>query len=239
MNHYRTQAFILRKELLEERDNVYHFYTKDFGKLHLIAKGSRDILAKLSGHLEPPSLVDLMFVLEHTPRLISALEIEPYLNIKQNEHALMLVFRMNSLIDDLTILNQKDEDLFQLIYDVLFFVNNNYRKNLALLDFSWLYFEAQLLKILGYAPPINNCVECGKNNTTHFSLRLRGAVCSKHAKKDDIPLTPIQKQDLNILFNAPLNKFSSLKVVEEILKEKKALELILNQFTLIIKSDIV
>ncbi|MGC8851696.1 MAG: DNA repair protein RecO [Minisyncoccia bacterium] len=239
MNQYQTQAFVLRKELLSERDNVYHFYTKNFGKLHLIAKGSRDILAKLSGHLEPPALVDLMFVLENTPRLISTLEIEPYLNIKQSEHALTLAFRINSLIDDLTILNQKDEDIFQLLNDILFFINNNYQRDLLILDFSWLYFEAQLLKILGYAPPINNCVECGNNNTTHFSLRLRGSVCEKHSKKEDIPLTMSQKQDLKLLFDAPLNKFSSLKVIKEILKNKKTLELILDQFTLIIKSDIV
>lgn len=239
MINYHSQAFILRKELLEERDNIYHFFTKDFGKLQLLAKGSRDILAKLAGHLEPPSLIDLMFVLEHKPRLISALEIEPYLNIKKNEHALMLIFRINSLVDDLTIFNQKDETIFQLLYDVLFFINNNYEKNLLILDFSWLYFEAQLLRIIGYTPLINNCVECGNTNTTHFSFRLRGSVCSKHAQKNDIPLTPKQKQYFNILINAPLSKFSSLKIIEQILQEKKTLEFILNQFTLEIKSDIV
>jgi len=32
MNYYTTRAFVLKKEIAEEKDNVYHFFTQDFGK---------------------------------------------------------------------------------------------------------------------------------------------------------------------------------------------------------------
>ncbi len=50
--HYRTQGIILKKEDRGEADRLFTIYTKDFGKLELLAKGERKIKSKLRGGLE-------------------------------------------------------------------------------------------------------------------------------------------------------------------------------------------
>jgi DNA repair protein RecO len=238
MNYYSTEAFILKKELSEEKDNVYHFFTKDFGKINLLAKGTRDILAKLSGHLETPALAEINFSLSHNPRLITALEKEPFLQIKNQAKALSAAFQIEELVDSLTILNQKDPELFKLIFDTLYFLNNNLTRSPQIIDFSLLYFEAHFLQILGYTPFLDGCVVCGQRDVHHFSLQRRGLVCSLHHIKNDLPVTLKQKKYLKFLFELPLINFSSLASIKEILTEKKFLESFLIQFTLRVKSDI-
>ncbi len=238
MDYYLTEAFILKKEISGEKDNIYHFFTKDFGRLNLLAKGTRDILAKLAGHLEIPALVELNFSLGYRPRLITALEKEPYLEIKKNDKALRVAFQMMELIDELTIINQKDLELFKLLFDVLYFLENNFSKSLKIVDFSWLYFEAQFLKLLGYKPFLDGCVECGVRDTHYFSFTRRGLVCSKHFSKGNLVISSTQTKYLKLLFDLSLTKFSSLPLINQILEGKKSLEVLLNQFTLIIKSDI-
>jgi DNA repair protein RecO (recombination protein O) len=238
MDDYLTEAFILKKEISEEKDSIYHFFTKDFGRLNLLAKGTRDILAKLAGHLEIPALIEINFSLGYRPRLITALEKEPYLEIKKNEKALSAAFQIGELVDEFTILNQKDLELFDLLFDIFYFIENNFQKSPKILDFSWLYFEAQFLKLLGYKPFLDGCVECGNRDTHYFSFKRRGLVCLKHFSKGDLSISSIQKKYLKLLFDLPLTKFSSLSLINQILEEEKLLEALLNQFTLIVKSDI-
>jgi len=238
MDYYSTEAFVLKKELSEEKDNIYHFFTKDFGHLNLLAKGTRDILAKLAGHLEIPALIELNFSLGYRPRLITALEKEPYLEIKKNDKTLRAAFQMAELVDELTIINQKDLELFKLLFDILYFLEHNFLQFSKIVDFSWLYFEAQFLKLLGYKPFLDGCVECGNRDTHYFSFSKRGLVCLRHFSKGDLSMSSIQKKYLNFLFDLSLTKFSSLSLINQILEEKKLLEALLNQFTLIVKSDI-
>jgi len=238
MDYYLTEAFILKKEIAEEKDNIYHFFTKDFGRLNLLAKGTRDILAKLAGHLEIPALIEINFSLGYRPRLITALEKEPYLEIKKNGRALSAAFQMMALVDELTIINEIDLELFKLLFDILYFLEHNFRQSPKIVDFSWLYFEAQFLKLLGYKPFLDGCIECGVRDTHYFSFTRRGLVCSKHFSKGDLVISSIQLKYLKFLFDLPLTKFSSLSLINQILEEKKLLEALLNQFTLIVKSDI-
>ena len=239
MAFYSTEAFILKKDICDEKDNIYHFFTRDFGKLNLLAKGTRDILAKLAGHLEMPALVNITFSLDQRSKLITALEQNPYLNIKHHSSTLSTAFKIGELVDDLTITNQKDSELFKLIFDVLYFLDNNIDKSLKIAEFSWFYFEAQFLKLLGYGPFLEGCVHCGVSETNHFSFRDRGLVCSKHYHPDDLALTSNQRKILKSLFDIPLTKINSLSLINEILKEKKFLEALLSKFTLVVKSDII
>ena len=49
--HYRTQGFILKKADRGEADRIFTIYTKDFGKLEILAKAERKIKSKLKGGL--------------------------------------------------------------------------------------------------------------------------------------------------------------------------------------------
>ena len=62
MSSQRTRAFVLRSYPYAEADRVVVFFTEEFGLLRGIAKGSRKLLSRVAGALEPLTLVNLMFV---------------------------------------------------------------------------------------------------------------------------------------------------------------------------------
>ncbi len=60
---YRTPALILKKEERGEADWLVTAFSEHFGKIRLLAQGSRKHGAKLQGHLEPGSVAEFAFVI--------------------------------------------------------------------------------------------------------------------------------------------------------------------------------
>lgn len=239
MEYYSTLAFVLRQESIKEHDRRYIFFTQEFGKLSLLAPGARKINAKLAGHLEIPTLVQIQFTMSHNLRLITALEEIPYLETKKKKEALATAFWITDLVNELTIEKQSDIDIWKLLFDAFYFLEKNLNRFPEITDFIWIYFNTQFLKILGFSPFLDGCIECGnKINNSFFSFDRKGIVCELHHKKDDISISGQQIKFLNFLFNSVLRDFTQAIIIREILKEKRYLQKFLNKFTLIIKSDI-
>lgn len=239
MDYYSTLAFVLKKEPTKEYDSRYVFFTKEFGKLNLLASGARKINAKLAGHLEIPTLVQIQLTMSHNPRLITALEEIPYLEIKHNGKALSIAFLIVDLVDELVIDKQSDDDIWELLFDTFYFLEKNLNKFPEITDFALMYFNAQFLKILGFQPILDRCIECGsKINNKFFSFDRKGIVCEAHREKNDVPIIDQQRKCLNFLFNSIFRDFSQIILIKEIFKEKEYIQKFLSKFTLIIKSDI-
>ena len=62
MSSNKANAFVLRSYPFGEADRVVLFFTEEFGLLRGVAKGSRKLKSRISGALEPLTLVNLMFV---------------------------------------------------------------------------------------------------------------------------------------------------------------------------------
>jgi DNA repair protein RecO (recombination protein O) len=59
---YATKAIVLNRQPFRENDSRVILYSRDRGKLELIARGTKKINSKLAGHLEPLSLSSIMVV---------------------------------------------------------------------------------------------------------------------------------------------------------------------------------
>ena len=239
MEYYSTLAFVLRQESIKEHDRRYVFFTQEFGKLSLLAPGARKINAKLAGHLEIPTLVQIQFVMSRNPRLITALEEIPYIEIKKKKKALTVVFWITDLVDELMLEKQLDSEIWKLLFDTLYFLEKNLNKFSEAAGFIWIYFNAQFLRILGFLPVLDRCIECGSTiDNKFFNFERKGIVCQLHHQKDDWPISKQQRKFLDFLFNSTLQNFSQVSHIREILEEKRYLEKFLSKFTLAIKSDI-
>lgn len=240
MNQYKTLAVVLDFKLSGENDRIYTFYTEKYGKISLLAQGTSKIQAKLSGHLDRLNLVEIVFSAYHQGRLITALSKENFLNIKKQLKPLKAAFFIVNLLDEFTILNQKDANLWQLLLDCLYFLEENVKKLEEVADFIPFYFHAQLLNILGISPFLEGCVICGSQiNTNFFSFEEKGVVCSKHKKNNSLKLDSKKIKILEFLFNNSLSRFKKPLLILEIVKEKKFLQQFFEEFTLKAKSAII
>src|SRR3989339_1111881 len=54
--YYNLSVIILKRQVFREDDLLVTVYSKEKGKLTLLARGAKKVLSKLAGHLEPVSL---------------------------------------------------------------------------------------------------------------------------------------------------------------------------------------
>ncbi|MFY9457859.1 MAG: recombination protein O N-terminal domain-containing protein [Candidatus Spechtbacterales bacterium] len=59
---YSAKGIILKRDDFRERDERVVLYTKEFGRISIVAKGTRRIEAKLRGNLDIFNFVDIIFV---------------------------------------------------------------------------------------------------------------------------------------------------------------------------------
>ncbi len=232
-------AFVINKENSGESDRLYTFYTEEFGKIRLLAVGSQKIKAKLSGHLEIPSYVWIKFSLGRKNKLINALEIEPFLEVKENFWGLFVSFEILKYFDQFTFEGENDKKVWNLLSKTFFYlkenINTGWDRDLAY--FLFLYFLAQFLKISGWAPYLKNCLICNEK-ANYFSFQQKGFVCKVHKDNDSVFLTQKEKEVLNSLFEKKFEELNE-RALKEILKLQKKLLLIFKKFTFSLKLAII
>jgi len=197
-----SQALILNRSAYRESDSLVIVYTKEFGKMSLVARGTKKIHSKLAGHLEPISLADILIIKGKGFDYVgSALTRDAYLNLKDNLNKIYYAGKAINWFIRFIKEDQPDERLFYLLGRWLE-VLDNYSDN----DFTkengeifFIFFALKLLSELGYKPEMYECLNCrekvipGKN---YFNLMNGGIVCAKCLEKErlekGIELTQLQ-----------------------------------------------
>jgi DNA repair protein RecO (recombination protein O) len=169
----KTKAIVLGKKDYREYDALVSFYSLDFGKISLLARGLKRKSSKLAGHLEPFNLVDLMIIKGREKDYVgSAISENSFLNIKNNYSRVIFAGKALGFVKDLTYPQQADFNIFLLVRDFLIFLDNlSDDKELDLISY---FFKLKLLELWGYDfSSIDNLDEESdlRNNFTRISQR--------------------------------------------------------------------
>ncbi|MCX6796109.1 MAG: DNA repair protein RecO, partial [Candidatus Falkowbacteria bacterium] len=158
---YYTKAIILTREPFREYDSKIITYTLAKGKLELVARGTKKILSKLAGHLEPITLSDIMVIKGKQFNYVgTATSTNTFLQIKKNLEKLTIVGAAIKVFNELIKENEADKDIFSLLGIFLFLVNDN-KTNLHQAKLLVIVFKIKLIILLGYQPLLDSCLVCG------------------------------------------------------------------------------
>lgn len=149
---HHTQALILRKDEWNEADWLITALTEDFGRIRLLAQGSRKHGAKLQGHLEPGSLVGLSFVVgKHGYRVTTAQLVEFFPAIRTSLSKSRLLFTVLSTLDG-HLLESREEarDIFALAATLLTALVS--ASNVGIVRRLEAWFYVKFLAFLGILP---------------------------------------------------------------------------------------
>lgn len=122
------------------------------------------------------------------------------------------------IITDVTTENQNNYHILKLFLNTLYIISES-DKNL---DFIFSVFRMRLLKILGFAPNVDECVSCGeKENLTEFSIKDNGFKCENCSRQDksSIKLSEGSKYAIIYSLKADSKKLYSFNIVDTALKE--------------------
>lgn len=222
--HYRTQGFILKKVDVGESDRIFTIFTKDFGKLEILAKALRKITSKLRGGMELFYLSDIEFIQGKTHKtLTDAILIERFSNLRKDLKKLKIAFEISEIIDNLIKGEEKDEQIWQLLRKTLERLNNVY---LSIKE-CWLiyyYFLWNFLSILGFKPQLNFCSICQKKLTPknlYFNEKEGGLICSNCLEKvkDRKKINSDTVKILRLIFEKDFEFLKKLKIEKKPQKE--------------------
>lgn len=161
--HYQTQGFILKKIDRGEADRVFTIYTKDFGKLELLAKAERKIKSKLRGGLELFYLSEIEFIQGKTYKtLTDAILIDNFKNLRKDLKRLAIAYQISAVLDQLVKGEAPEERIWQLLGESFEKLNNWIPSLHHPLEIIYYYFFWNLVSILGYQPELNQESLCGK-----------------------------------------------------------------------------
>jgi DNA repair protein RecO (recombination protein O) len=175
----RVDAVVLRHSDYGEADRLLTIYTRQLGKMRVLAKGARKIASRKAGHIEPFTHVRLQLAKGRDMFLVTQADtVDAYLPLRED---LILTGHASYVMELLDRFTYEDEtensSTFRLLTDTL--------ARLASLSDPWLvtrYYEMRLLDHLGFRPQLRECANCGreiKAEDQFFSFSAGGAICPR------------------------------------------------------------
>ncbi len=153
---YRCDAIVLARMDFGEADRIITLYSRQHGKLRVIAKGARRPLSRLGPHLEYFTRSRLMLSKGRDLDIVTGADTtEGHLGIRDDLQAFGHASHMVEILARLTEDRQENAAVFDLLASSLqlladgvdpFHVTRHY--------------ELALLTLLGYRPELYRCVEC-------------------------------------------------------------------------------
>ncbi|MDP2692461.1 MAG: DNA repair protein RecO [bacterium] len=153
------ESIVLSRRDFREFDQIISLYTKDKGKIELLARGVKKMQSKNSAHLEPFSYVEIEIIKGRTiDYLTKVVSIDFFSVIRQNIDLSLNAGFLSSFIDIVTEVNEKDIKVFELFLTWLKFVERTDKFKNILTD----AFIINLFSLLGFNPILDYCVVCKK-----------------------------------------------------------------------------
>ncbi len=157
----KTEALVLKSIPFKETSSIVRLYTKEKGKVSVIAKGARRLKSPFRGYLEPLSYVEVIYYYKPTREIQTLSKIEFIQTFFQNSTEITdtaYVMAVMECIDKFIHGHQKDEGIFLLTVNVMKFMDSNR-------DFikeAFIYFLLKISAMLGYKIDFNTCSICKK-----------------------------------------------------------------------------
>lgn len=173
----KTEAIVLRKLRYGEADSILQLYTRQFGRVGVIAKGVRRSKSRFGGRLEPFFRLELVL---HEGRgdlltVTGASTIDPHAGLRTRAPSLELGAKLCDFVLRLLDVREQNLPAYNLLANALRLLDEN---PAAARRETGLAFRAKLMPAAGFSPVIDACVSCGAHEgLVAFSPATGGVVC--------------------------------------------------------------
>lgn len=201
MVSFTTPAFIVRSTDIGAVDRLYTLYTRDRGKLDVIAKGIRKAESKLQSSMQTAAELEVYVIAQRRFTLGGSVIREVWPKIYSSLQAMWAFQHALDIVHALTQQEHKDSSVYELLKDYLHVLRMHIDAPSERVAYSTISFDLHLLGALGHAPALGN----SKEDDRAFALRAGGL----HEKKDiaGMPYHPVTKDGRSLLRFAQQKSF--------------------------------
>lgn len=220
---YRCEVLTLKKTHMGEADLIMTLFTRDRGKLRVVARGARRTSSKLMGHCEPLTQIRLSLAQGRDLDYVTQAQvIKSFSDLKQDLGATAKGLYLAELLDGFGAEASSNRPLYQMALETLKFIEQDPKS-----DWPLRFFEMQLLRLSGLMPELYRCVECRLSlspGNHRFSPTLGGTLCTScHPVGAQIrPLSLRVLKVLRLLHRDTLNNIIGLKADNNLAHELKS-----------------
>jgi DNA repair protein RecO (recombination protein O) len=207
----KTEAIVIKEEDFGEDSKLFTLYTKNFGKIILLGKAIRKIRAKLRFGFQILNYISAEFVIGKNFNIATdAILKDSFWEIKKNFKPLRQGLYICNLLDSLISGQEKDERIWELLLETLFFLKRGEDKMIR-------YFDWNLFSLLGFEPELYYCARCQekiKEGKIYFNAKDGGVICFKCYKEDkkDKEVSRDFVKILRLIINRDKDLFLKLKL---------------------------
>lgn len=221
MGIIKMSGIIISESNLGDYDKMLTMLTPGLGKISCVAKGARRPKSALLAGTQLFCFGEyLMYKGANTYNINSCETIEVFYNLRTDLDKLNTAIEITKIIRNVTDENENCYRILQLYLNTLYTLSET-DKNLELVD---SIFKLKILCLLGFAPRINECVNCkNKENIKYFSIKDNGFKCENCGKLDKgaISVSESTISAIKYIVLAPPKKLYSFNLKDESLEELK------------------
>jgi DNA repair protein RecO (recombination protein O) len=217
---YRVEAIVLRRVDFGEADRVLVLFTRERGKLAVVAKGVRRISSRMAGHLELFTQSELQLAKGANLDVVTQAETRnAFRALREDLTRTSTAYLIVELADALTEEALEQPELYDLLTATFRALGTSEDPRLVA-----AHFQLRLLDVAGFRPVLMQCVVChadlapGRNA---FSAFLGGALCPACGPGEP-SARPIDTDVLKVLRNlqrAGLPGSAHFRVPEVVMRE--------------------
>lgn len=143
----KTEAIVLRKRSLLGQDNLVTFFSKEHGKVNVIAKGIKKTTSRRAPHLQTANLIELSYNVSNDRKYLDQSNlISAFSQIKKDSRKMNYLYLIFFITDRLLPEDQKEEQVYKTFMKFLVSLSKNETFN----DEDCARFLFQILSDLGY-----------------------------------------------------------------------------------------
>ena len=185
---YHATGIVLGSRDHREADRWHTIYTKEHGKLEVLARGGSKALAKLTPHLDSPAEVHLLIVRGRQYDTVAGVErLHAFPRSQADFARLLLLQNAFALLAMGTHTEERDERLYNALLEWCQFVEEAEVFSEERSGFVFGSFGLKLLGLRGYHPELRSCLGCREGivaGAFRWHAPKGGVVCEACTAKD-------------------------------------------------------
>lgn len=177
----KCEGIVIRQTDYRESDKIVVLYTREFGKIGVVARGAKKTKSRLAAVTQP--FVNGYFTFFASSGLGTLQQselIQNFSSIQQDIFLTAYAAYICELLDKATDEKRANPSLYELVFQILRDIDEGYDPEILV-----QLFEMKMLPVMGFYPVMDKCAICGET-TGHFdfSTHSDGIICHRCFEKD-------------------------------------------------------
>lgn len=220
----KAEGIVIKTMDYGEESKIVTIFTKDHGKISLMARGAKKTRSRISSVTQIFSYGEYIFYPGKQMGTLNQGDIQyRFIDILQDIDKTAYAAYLVELVDRLTEKSEPNSFLFTQLLSSLEHINAG--KDMEIIT---RVFEMKMLLISGYRPHLHSCAICGNEEGLNaFSIRHGGLICNQHKEEMAITLQEGTVKLLRLFEGVDIKRLGNINVKES---TKSQLQQVMNSF---------